>query len=74
MKFKIERFDKKLIMFRTNKNLQNEIMKMKIDRIMSKKKMCFFECEKNNDRKTQHHVTFNNQFILNLMYEIFTTQ
>ena len=74
MKFMIERFDKKLIMIRTNKNLQNEIMKMKIDRIMSKKKMCFFECEKNNDRKIQHHVTFNNQLIFNSMYEIFTIQ
>ena len=45
----IERFDKKLIMFRTNKNLQNEVIKMKIDRVMNKKKMCFLECEKNND-------------------------
>ena len=49
-------------------------MKVKIDRVMNKKKMCFLECEKNNDRKTQHHVTFKNQFIFNSMYEIFTTQ
>ena len=74
MKFMIERFDKKLIMIRTNENLQNEVMKVKIDRIMNRKKMCFFECEENNDRKTQHYVTFNNQFTFNSMYEIFTTQ
>ena len=74
MKFMIERFDKKLIMIRTNKNLQNEVMKVKIDRVMNKEKMSFFECEKNNDRKTQHHVTFNNQLTFNSMYEIFTTQ
>ena len=74
MKFLIERFDKKLIMYRTNKNLQNEIIEIKIDRIMNKKKMCFLECEKNNDRKIQYHVTFNNQFTFNSMYEIFTTQ
>ena len=51
MKLMIERFDRKLAMIRTNRNLQNEVMKVKIDRVVSKKKMCFFECEKNNDRK-----------------------
>ena len=46
MKFMIERFNKKLIIFRTNKNLQNEVMKMKIDRVMNKKKCVFSNAKK----------------------------